>query len=272
MPSTRAAAADARQSVEAVPAPPRTAWSVGYWLWLAYRVSAVCVPACARLGVHPNQVTAVAFLAGLTGTALLASGTAAGALGGALLVNLYYLLDALDGDLARATHRTSVYGSYLDDLNGHLMPALLFVALGVHVYRAVEAPLWAVGPDDGRTAFLILGGAGALAAAQRALGEMRMREGVRKLVRRGPPARLLTASPTPFAGALGQSEAFLRHVVGSHLIGMDGSFLPALVVAALWRRVDLLLIVTAPLSLLSLLWYLARTTVALQRADRREDP
>ncbi len=257
-----------RQDAPGPSSRPRSGWELGYWLWVAYWLAAFCVPVCIRLGVRPNLVTAAASVTMLAGLGLLASGTAAGAVAGALLVHVYYLLDALDGDLARATGRSSVYGAYLDDLNGHLMPPLLFAALGVHVYLAPQTPLWAPGPDGGRTAFLLLGGVAALATAQHALAEMRMREALRALASQTSPAPVAGVSPPRPRGTLGRREAFLRHLIGRHLVGMDGTLLPALMVAALWKRLDMVLLAMAPLSLGSLLWHLTRAVVLLRRADR----
>ncbi|MDR7554355.1 MAG: CDP-alcohol phosphatidyltransferase family protein [Armatimonadota bacterium] len=267
MSSTDTLAPGVRKDAPGPSSRPSSGWELGYWLWVAYRLAAFCVPVCTRLGVRPNLVTVVASVTMLAGLGLLASGTAAGALGGALLMHVYYVLDALDGDLARATGRSSVYGTYLDDLNGHLMPPLLFAALGVHVYLAPQPPLWALGPDGGRTACLLLGGVAALATAQHALAEMRMREALRALAPKTSPAPVASVPPPP-SGALGRREAFLRHLIGRHLVGMDGTLLPALVVAALWRRLDVVLLVMAPVSLGSLLWHLTRAVVLLRRADR----
>jgi len=125
-----------------------------------------------------------------------------------------------------------------------------------------------VGPDGGRTLCLLLGGVAALAAAQHALAEMRMREAMRTLACRTSPVHAPDVSPALSGGPLGPREAFLRHLIGRHVIGMDGIFLPALLVAALWMRLDVVLLVMAPVSLGGLLWHLARAVVVLRRADR----
>jgi phosphatidylglycerophosphate synthase len=64
------------------------------------------------------------------GAALLIPGLA-GAVLGALLIQLYLLLDCVDGELARYRKQTSITGVYLDRVGHYLSEAALLVGLGV---------------------------------------------------------------------------------------------------------------------------------------------
>jgi len=74
------------------------------------------------------------------------------ALGAALLIQLYLLLDCSDGELARYTGRTSITGVYLDRVGHYFAEAALLIGLG---FRAsVVWPDW----------YTVLGFAAALGA------------------------------------------------------------------------------------------------------------
>jgi archaetidylinositol phosphate synthase len=81
----------------------------------------------ARLRVPPPLVVAAAGVAGIASAAELGRGSL---LAAALLVQLKTLLDNADGQLARLTSRTSVFGRYLDSEVDLLVNAALFAALG----------------------------------------------------------------------------------------------------------------------------------------------
>ena len=83
----------------------------------------------ARTGASPNGITLAWILIGLAGVAGVASGVWALAVAGALLLQLSYLLDFVDGEVARLTDRRSVTGGFLDLLgHGLLKPSLLLAA------------------------------------------------------------------------------------------------------------------------------------------------
>jgi len=78
-----------------------------------------------------NQYTGLMIVAGMAaGVALLVPGLA-GAILGALLIQLYLLLDCVDGELARWRKQTSITGVYLDRVGHYLSEAALLVGFGV---------------------------------------------------------------------------------------------------------------------------------------------
>lgn len=89
----------------------------------------------ARLSVPPPLVVGAAGAAGIAAAVELGRGSLVAA---ALLVQLKTLLDNADGQLARLTGRTSVFGRYLDSEVDLVVNAVLFSALG---WRAGHAAL-----------------------------------------------------------------------------------------------------------------------------------
>ncbi|UCM91318.1 CDP-alcohol phosphatidyltransferase family protein [Streptomyces marincola] len=96
--------------------------------------------------ISPNQLTYLMVVAGVAaGAALLVPGLA-GAVAAALLIQLYLLLDCVDGEVARWRGQTSITGVYLDRVGHYLAEAALLVGFGVRaadVFAAEEAaPNW----------------------------------------------------------------------------------------------------------------------------------
>ncbi len=101
---------------------------------------------CTRLLVDtrmsPNRFTGLMVLTGVAaGAALLVPGPA-GAVLGAVLIQVYLLLDCVDGELARWTGRTSVTGVYLDRVGHYLSEAALLTGFGLRAADVFGGRQW----------------------------------------------------------------------------------------------------------------------------------
>jgi phosphatidylglycerophosphate synthase len=105
----------------------------------------------ARLGATPNGITLAWIAIGFGGVAALAVPSWPVQVAGALLLQLSYLLDFVDGEVARLTGRRSRVGEFLDLLGHGLLKTSLPLALGVAA-AAAGGPL-----------FLVAGAIGAVA-------------------------------------------------------------------------------------------------------------
>jgi phosphatidylglycerophosphate synthase len=104
-----------------------------HWAGRLYmrRLSPHATWAFARLGWTPNAVTAGFIACGVAAGAVAALGGLASAVGAALLMQAYLLLDCSDGELARWSGRTSVTGVYLDGIGHYLGETALLAGLGI---------------------------------------------------------------------------------------------------------------------------------------------
>ncbi|WP_086793931.1 CDP-alcohol phosphatidyltransferase family protein [Streptomyces thermovulgaris] len=94
--------------------------------------------------ITPNRLTCLMVVAGvLAGAALLVPGLP-GALLGAVLIQVYLLLDCVDGEIARWRGQTSVTGVYLDRVGHYLSEAALLAGFGLRGadLRGTEGPQW----------------------------------------------------------------------------------------------------------------------------------
>lgn len=83
------------------------------------------------LRITPNQVTVLSLLTSLAGTVLVATGEYGRACLGAGLVFLGLVLDHADGQVARRTGATSLWGMYLDAVFDRIVEVALFLAIVV---------------------------------------------------------------------------------------------------------------------------------------------
>ncbi|PRH77794.1 transferase [Streptomyces solincola] len=99
--------------------------------------------------ITPNQLTYVMTLAGvLAAPALLVPGLT-GAVLAVVAVQLYLLLDCVDGEVARWKKQYSLAGVYLDRVGAYLCDAAVLVGFGLRA-----ADLWGSGRIDWLWAFL----------------------------------------------------------------------------------------------------------------------
>jgi phosphatidylglycerophosphate synthase len=98
-----------------------------YMRRISLHVSRLLVPT----RVTPNQLTLLMIVVGWLGALAAAFPGVATALGAALLIQGYLLLDCSDGEVARWRGATSALGVYLDRLGHYVVEAALLIALGV---------------------------------------------------------------------------------------------------------------------------------------------
>ncbi|MFC6080832.1 CDP-alcohol phosphatidyltransferase family protein [Sphaerisporangium aureirubrum] len=113
-----------------------------HWAGALYmrKLSIYVTWALARTRISPNQVTGLMIVAGLLAGVVLALPGLWAAIGAALLIQVYLLLDCSDGELARWTNRTSITGVYLDRVGHYFAEAALLIGLGFRASSAV--PDW----------------------------------------------------------------------------------------------------------------------------------
>ena len=93
-------------------------------------------------GISAHAMTLTAWLAAMAAAAAFAQGTIAGWLLGAGLLQVWYLLDHVDGQLARARGAASLDGVQLDYLMHHTVNVVLPLGMGLGLFARRLEPLW----------------------------------------------------------------------------------------------------------------------------------
>ena len=97
--------------------------------------------AAARRGFNPNQVTTLSMLIGVAAAAAFAFGTRPGLVIGALLLQVAFTFDCVDGQLARYTHTFTKLGAWLDSVFDRGKEYVVFAGLAIGASQAGD-PLW----------------------------------------------------------------------------------------------------------------------------------
>lgn len=117
--------------------------SAEHWAGRLYmrRISLHTTRLLASTRITPNALTLAMIVVGLIAAGMLSLPGIWLALAAAVGVQVYLLLDCVDGELARWRRITSAAGVYLDRLGHHVVEAALVVALGVRAAGGPTAPI-----------------------------------------------------------------------------------------------------------------------------------
>ncbi|MSR76810.1 MAG: CDP-alcohol phosphatidyltransferase family protein [Candidatus Omnitrophica bacterium] len=126
---------------------PRKAVDTWYGRQVMRRFSIYLTWLFLPLRITPNQVTLVSLMAGLLSAWIFAFDKKLG--GGIGLLNVWYLLDHVDGEIARYTGKASATGFYFDTIVNFMIQPLTFLALGI----CLDKPHWGI---TGAYGFLML--------------------------------------------------------------------------------------------------------------------
>ena len=121
----------------------RKAQDIAWNVWVARPLAAVVVALMRRTPLTPNQVTILGALIFLAVPALLiAWRDPFGLLAAALVLELAYVFDCADGQLARLTGKTSEVGAYFDFLIDEVKALLLFGGAAIRLWLDHDDPAW----------------------------------------------------------------------------------------------------------------------------------
>jgi phosphatidylglycerophosphate synthase len=95
----------------------------------------------ARRGLTPNQVTTVSMVLGVLAAAAFATGERWGLVTGAVLLQVSFTTDCVDGQLARYTRQFSTLGAWLDSVFDRAKEYLAFAGLAIGAAHTGD-PLW----------------------------------------------------------------------------------------------------------------------------------
>ena len=91
-----------------------------------------------KTGITPNQVTFISFLAGAAAALLFARGEYVSGVLAGILWQIAYLLDLVDGEIARFKNMESKIGAWLDVITDRLEEVLLIFGVTIGVYMKTQ--------------------------------------------------------------------------------------------------------------------------------------
>ncbi len=104
--------------------------------WPAAMITPIFLP----FSVTPNQITIISGLFGIAGAALLVLKSHLMLVLAAVFIQLFAILDLVDGNIARAKNMQSSFGAWLDIFFDKLNDFLLIACLTIGAYRDISRP------------------------------------------------------------------------------------------------------------------------------------
>lgn len=95
-----------------------------------------------RMGIRAMPASVIFLASGVLSAALFAGGGRGFFLAGALMLQVFYLLDHVDGEVARYNGETSLTGWYFDELIHYMVHPLAFLGIGAGLYRLHGAGIY----------------------------------------------------------------------------------------------------------------------------------
>ncbi len=106
-----------------------------YAVLVTHEISIRIVWLMRNLDISPNWITAFTILLGVLASGFFTLSSPFAYLLGALILEAYYVFDAVDGQYARFKNKASVTGAYFDYISNHIVHSLVFLGMGIGLYR-----------------------------------------------------------------------------------------------------------------------------------------
>lgn len=133
--------ASIRQIQQTLPRDKSCPWWVKLWVRkTGHYVTWVAV----RLGLSANQISVFAIAVAVVGSLFLGWANINYRVFGAVLLNIWLILDCVDGDIARLTNTASSSGEFMDALGGYYATAGIYVGSGFGAWQFTGRLEWVI--------------------------------------------------------------------------------------------------------------------------------
>jgi len=109
-----------------------------YPRYVTHKISIRIVKLLLHTSISPNQITLLSIVIGIISSIMFAVAVPAYFLAGALILELYYIIDAVDGQLARYKKLSSMTGGYFDYVSNYIVHPCVFFCIGLGLIRYSE--------------------------------------------------------------------------------------------------------------------------------------
>ena len=183
-----------------------------------------------RIGISANQTTLLSISSGVLGAILLGTGQYKSMILGGILINLWLILDNVDGEIARYSGATH-FGMYYDTTNADIMYVLLFIAIGTGIYNSSEPKFMDLDPG----VFLLLGGIASLFKILFRLSELRLYTYMELLPSKSNDFDINEQNEPG-------SEITLKFIILNYVFNQVGLLHPLVPILAFFNRLDVYII------------------------------
>ena len=99
--------------------------------YFARKIAFLVVPIFLKMKISANQISILAIIIGIIAAIFIMLGDFWAILSGAILMQVWLILDKVDGVIARYRKTTSKFGEFLEEFDGAIIAVLFFSSIGV---------------------------------------------------------------------------------------------------------------------------------------------
>ena len=106
-----------------------------YPRYVTHKISIRIVKLLLHSSITPNQITLLSIVVGIISSIMFITAIPIYFFMGALILELYYIIDAVDGQLARYKKLSSMTGGYFDYVSNYIVHPCVFFCIGLGLVR-----------------------------------------------------------------------------------------------------------------------------------------
>ncbi|MGY3778711.1 CDP-alcohol phosphatidyltransferase family protein [Isobaculum melis] len=96
-----------------------------------------------KMKCTPTKATLLSIFVGFFGSFLILFNQTSIIITGILFINLWIVLDCVDGNIARVTKKASVFGELMDAVSGYVYVSFLYLCIGTSIYLTQSVHIFA---------------------------------------------------------------------------------------------------------------------------------
>lgn len=234
---------------------PKTKNSKSSWwvkLWVR-KASFFFTYLCMNLGLSSNMVSYLSVLTSVAAFICLCVPAKGAQIAGVVLINLWLVLDCVDGNIARCMKQKKKYGEFIDAMSGYVTVGFIYIGIGAAVYQSGGLFV-----QPGNMLALILG---AVASVSDILARLIYLNFCSVEIPEGKNAEKAKQEDK-------HTLNYLRKRVGKEL-GISGMFMPAMIIAVIWNCFDIVLAFYLAFNLFALLSTIVIYAYKAERYDTK---
>ncbi len=178
-----------------------------------------------NMGFSPNAVSVLSIALVLAACAGYVISTPAAIITAVVLINVWLILDCVDGNIARCRKQKTIYGEFVDDIGGYYVVAFIYLAIAFCVYN-----IGGLLVEEGNKWILAAGGVACICDI---LARLINKDYVNFSKNRTDYIQ------DDYRTESKKSLSYVRRRVGKEL-GVSGLFMPLTIICAIWHCYDLL--------------------------------
>ena len=206
-----------------------SSWWVKLWV---RRVSFLFTYLFINLGFSPNAVSVLSIFVTLAACVLFAVPAKWAVIVAIVLINLWLILDCVDGNIARCRKIKTAYGEFVDDIGGYYTVAFAYLAIGVCAYHTGGALF-----SQNNIWLIVMGGISSICDILARLIHKDYEHFTDKTL---TSEKLLEKnSRESYEAPDKKSISYIRRRLGKEL-GISGAFMPLTIVCCVFNAYDLM--------------------------------